>query len=71
MTETIWSMLMKLNMLNVEQYKNYSSKFECRIQRHVDFIADFTNVQYALHLRHGTHQFGTAAPPKHAAACLG
>ena len=28
MTETIWWRLMKLNRLNVEQYKNYFSKFE-------------------------------------------
>ena len=25
MTETIWSRLMKIDRLNVEQYKNYSS----------------------------------------------
>ena len=28
MTETLRSRLMKLNRFNVEQYKNYSSKFE-------------------------------------------
>ena len=44
MTETIWSMLIKLNRLNAEQYKNYFSKFERKIQRYVDFIADFSHV---------------------------
>ena len=47
MTETVWSRLMKVNMLKVEQYKNYSSKFECKILRYVDFVADVTHVQYA------------------------
>ena len=47
-------MLMKLERLNGEQYKNYFTKFEWNIQRHVDFIADFTHVQYALRLRHDT-----------------
>ena len=51
MTETTLSRLVKLNRLNVEQYENYSSKFELRNQRNVDFIADFTHVQYALRLR--------------------
>ena len=42
---------MKLSRLNVEQYKNYSSIFECKILRYVDCIADFTHVQYAFRLR--------------------
>ena len=58
MTEPILSRLMKLNTLNVEQYKNYSSKFEGKIQRFVDVIDDFTHVQYAHRLRHGTRHFG-------------
>ena len=58
MTESILSMLMKLNRLNVVQYRNYPSKFDLKIQRYVDFIGDFTHVQYALRLRHGTHLFG-------------
>ena len=45
MAETIWSSLMKLNRLNFGQYKNYSSKFELKIQRYADFIDDFTHVQ--------------------------
>ena len=31
---------------------------------------DFTNVQYAHGLRHGTRQAGSPGPPKHALACL-
>ena len=48
MTETTWSRLMKLNMLHAEQYIIYSSKCEGKIERYVDFIADFKDVQYAL-----------------------
>ena len=44
MTETIWSWLMKLNRLNVEKCKNYSSKFELQIHKYVDFKADFKDV---------------------------
>ena len=58
MTEMIWSCLMKLNRLNVEQYMTFYSKFEFKIQRYVDFIADFAHVHYALRLTHGTRQFG-------------
>ena len=63
MTVNIWTRLMKLNRLNDEQYKNDTSKFEWKIPRYVDFIADFR-------LRSGTRQFGTPDPPKHTAACL-
>ena len=62
---------MKLNRFNFEQYEDYSSKFVLKIQRYVDFIADFKDVKNALRLRHRTHQFGTPALPKHAAAFLG
>ena len=55
MTESIRSMLMKLNRLHVEQYKNYYSK-------NIDFIAYFAHVQYVLRLIHGTHQFGLRFP---------
>ena len=48
MTETIFSRLMKLNRINFEQYKNYSSKFDCKIQRYVDFIAK--NIDIVLRL---------------------
>ena len=57
MTETMWSRLLKLNRLNVEQYKKYSSKFDWKIQRCVDFLADFTHAEYVLCVRHGTCQF--------------
>ena len=45
MTETIWSRLIKLNRLNVEQYKNYSSVLEWKILSYVDFIADLKDVK--------------------------
>ena len=51
MTETIWSRLMKVNGPNVEQHKNYSSKFEWKIQIYVDLIADFKGVQFAIYMR--------------------
>ena len=31
----------------------------------------FVNVQYRHRLLRSTHEVGTLAPPKHAAACLG
>ena len=58
MTESIWSKLINLNKLIVYEYINYSSKFELKCQRFVDFIADNKHVQHALHLRHGTRQVG-------------
>ena len=50
---------MKLNMLHAEQYIIYSSKCEGKIERYVDFIADFKDVQYALRSWNGTRHFGT------------
>ena len=41
MAETALSILLKLHSLNVIQYKNYSSKCERKIQRHVDFATYF------------------------------
>ena len=66
---------MKLNRVNVDQYKSYSSKFEWTTQRYVDFEADFKHVKYALRLRHDTRQFGlrfrlfSAAWPERVVAC--
>ena len=37
----------------------------------MNFMKGFTNVQYAHHLQHSTHEVDTLAPPKHPAACLG
>ena len=51
MIEAMWSRLVRLNRLNVEQHKNYSSRFELKIQRCVDFIADFKVVKFAIFLR--------------------
>ena len=39
---------MKLNRLNVEQYVNYSSKFECQIQRYVDFMANLKDAEFVI-----------------------
>ena len=71
MTKTTWSRLMKLNRLNVERYMNYSSKFECKIQRHVDFISDMKAVQHMLCQRHGTRQFGIQLLPNTLQYALG
>ena len=38
---------MKFNRVNVELNKIYSSKFELEIQRHVNSMKGFANVQYA------------------------
>ena len=62
MAETIWSRLKKLNRINVEQYKNYSCKLNGKILRYVDFIADFTHVQYVLRLIHRTRVFCLRSP---------
>ena len=44
MKKTVWSRLMKQNRINVERYKNYPSKFELKIQRYADVMADFKDV---------------------------
>ena len=38
---------MKFNRVNVELNKIYSCKFEQEIQKHLNFMKGFTNVQYA------------------------
>ena len=48
MTETSWSWLVKQHRLNVEQYKNYSSKLELRIRRYVDLITELKDFQLAI-----------------------
>ena len=40
-----------------------------KIQRFVDFIAGFKDVQYALRLRHGKRQFISEVSPKDVAEC--
>ena len=62
---------MKFNRFNVELNKIYSCKSESEVQRNLNFMKGFTNVQYAHRLRHGTREVGTSALPEHAAASLG
>ena len=49
---TTSSKQMKLNGINVEHNKIYSSKFESEIQRYLDFINDSTRFQNVHRLRH-------------------